>query len=139
MLSDSDTLYMDGTFHVCPCLSLFVAAGLHYSLHGRWCYVPCCIFSVAQKNQRDLRATFQDSKRCHPERCPTEVVPTIFELAAILAIEEVCPDAEICGCFYTTPRLCSDMCHRKNFPENTRTILKYNAMLEEVLHCLPYL
>ena len=101
IMQEAETLFMDGTFYVCP--------RLWYQLYSIHCMVDKVMFPVAyallpNKTRETYVRLFTLLNTAVQTRTGTEPSPrfiqTDFEAAAIKATQDVYPDADIRGCFF---------------------------------------
>lgn len=87
-------LYMDGTFWIVPILFSQM-----YTIHGRYngWHIPLVYVLTTDKSQRTYEEIFLQLKSMRPQMNPTDFTID-FEKAAMRAIVESFPDADIHGC-----------------------------------------
>ena len=99
-LSQSDKIYVDGTFQTCPKL-FYQIFTLHSMKHGKqfqfaYCLVPGKSHGIYL---RAFELVKQKSRTLECIMSPAEIL-TDFELAIIKAIELTFPSSQVNGCFF---------------------------------------
>ena len=99
-LSESDKIYVDGTFQTCPCL-FYQIFTLHAFKHGKQFPFAYCLLPGKSRAiyQRAFEIVKRKAEELELDLEPDEVL-TDFELAAIQGIKLAFPTTQVKGCFF---------------------------------------
>ena len=126
-IQKAETLFMDGTFYVCPSLWCQLYS-IHYLVDDVMCPVTYALHP-RKSNETYVRLFTLINEAAHTrigaEPAP-HVIQTDFEVAAIQALY---PDADIRGCFFfISHKLCGGMSRKKVLQSSTGPTLISSAM-----------